>query len=421
MSRVTRLLWGAIGLVGVGCGAGEGLTPDEGGGAESDASDSSDSGGGSECEAGARRCDGNELVECKASGVGETLVEACDDGFVCSEADGGGCMELLCEPDALSCAENEVVRCSADGRSLEPQQDCGDEVCSEGTCVEPVCDDSQRRCQQGVVQACSSDRLTWEEEEVCGAGTYCAGETATCEEQICVPDAVACDAHNRLETCNGDGSALISQQACGRGNYCYGTQCNAQWRYDFDTKSIAGWVTNSRYTNSFVTGTNATPWALAMTTSGSGYPYLEDGQYLDYPLPEYQVSALQFSFKVNRTDRDGGCLKLDGLQDGERVRITEVCQYGDPVTPAIWVRFGKLNDQGFYTNAMSSTVIHEANVWYDVRIVFNWDQQYFDLHIDGVQVKNNIAFLNNATSAVNLGLGVLGKDTQVTFDQILFE
>jgi len=93
------------------------------------------------CTPGAVYCQGSELRQCDAQGVGSQLIATCQQGQVC-DAPSMSCKSQACTPLQAVCQGNVSVVCNADGTGYLPGgTDCAAQgkTCQAGSCVGGGC------------------------------------------------------------------------------------------------------------------------------------------------------------------------------------------------------------------------------------------------------------------------------------------
>ncbi|MEE2779099.1 MAG: IgGFc-binding protein [Myxococcota bacterium] len=127
------------------------------------------------CQAGEKRCCGNNALTCEAGGTGW-------DSFPCTGATCSDGVCTGCEPGKALCDGNTVLQCAQDGSAFIPVVECAaDKICANGACMECYPQDGQ--CNGFVAQRCNIDGI-WEDQEDCGA----SGKN--CFEGFCVSPCV---------------------------------------------------------------------------------------------------------------------------------------------------------------------------------------------------------------------------------------
>ena len=92
------------------------------------------------CEPDTRRCVGDSVEACDASGNGFGVVEVCN-----TACRGGECVEPVCAPGDRRCAGDEVEICAEDGLGYRFRRAC-DTGCVDGDCLDPICEPFTQRC-----------------------------------------------------------------------------------------------------------------------------------------------------------------------------------------------------------------------------------------------------------------------------------
>lgn len=232
-----------------------------------------------DCEPGARRCEGADVVECDPDGLGEALVASCGDGDLCL---GGACVPAECTPGTMACAGQNLTRCSPAG-TVQVESDCAANdawcdptqtpprcvpqvceprraacvpdaeayvvcddlgsatgapvVCDEGTfcvdgaCSGAICTPSASFCATPSQRAVCDDRGADFVSTACASGTYCveSGGAAACVPQVCVPNSTACtDSRDGVRVCDPFGSGWLATTPCSRSTYCDAAECVPQ-------------------------------------------------------------------------------------------------------------------------------------------------------------------------------------------------
>jgi hypothetical protein len=116
------------------------------------------------CSAGARRCNGAQLEECRADQKGYSAVQpACVSAALCREDAPGQahCEPPTCAPGDYSCEGRQLRRCSEDRSAWLVVDRCiSAPLCNAGTklCEPPVCQLGEQRCTGSVLERCNADQ-----------------------------------------------------------------------------------------------------------------------------------------------------------------------------------------------------------------------------------------------------------------------
>jgi len=194
------------------------------------------------CEAGSRRCNGDDLEECPDA-LSWVLRRFCPAG--CEDA---ACLDPICEPFSVRCQDLTPQTCSARGAAWVDGEPCR-ATCRDGRCDElppGACVPGAERCD-GLVREVCGDGLAWEIAEEC-AQACVAGRCTRCR-----PGVLECHG-DTLEACSGDGSTFLPAEDCEHG--CFGAECavcapgarrcGEEERVEVCDAQGRGWVNHSR-------------------------------------------------------------------------------------------------------------------------------------------------------------------------------
>ena len=229
------------------------------------------------CEPGARRCQGDTVLECQDAGA-EAVVEECTDPLLCED---GECVEAQCEEGTLSCLGEVLVRCAPNGAGItvadcansggycteEPEPHCEpracdpgarrctddllaveacddrgtawlngepcltDELCNRGECVPRECEAGTQDCNGVRVYTTCNETGDDSVTDACDEGFFCldAGDTISCEPQTCEPGNRLCrEGEETVEICDDLGSGYNDVVECEGTQFCSGGFCSAQ-------------------------------------------------------------------------------------------------------------------------------------------------------------------------------------------------
>jgi hypothetical protein len=116
------------------------------------------------CSAGARRCNGAQLEECRADQKGYSAVQpACVSAALCREEAPGQahCEAPTCAAGDYSCDGRQLRRCSEDRSAWLVVDRCISAPLCNATaklCEPPVCQLGQQRCTGSVLERCNADQ-----------------------------------------------------------------------------------------------------------------------------------------------------------------------------------------------------------------------------------------------------------------------
>jgi len=171
----------------------------------------------------------------------------CPTPRVCDQAD-GHCVQCVSSPDCeegLTCVANTCRRtCSSDNECTAIgllcdltngacsrcvyDSDCPDVYhCASGRCELDSCETGSGYCEGDTLYSCNAAGNGYQSTS-CDTGTTCVeGEQANCQDQICTPGAVECNAAaTELITCAEDGLSIESSVDCtATDEICYQEQC----------------------------------------------------------------------------------------------------------------------------------------------------------------------------------------------------
>jgi hypothetical protein len=179
------------------------------------------------CVANSTFCQGNDVYQCDALGLGSSLSQTCTLGYYhCApySASQAYCSYNACTPGAAMCSANVATKCNAQGTGAEPGgTDCSpDGVCDYyGThaCKPKVCESNTTFCKDGNINYCQDglSSYTWTncpDDAPCGQSN---GGLA-CVPYKCWPDLKTC-LGNQVGVCAADGMTLASvKQDCAATN-----------------------------------------------------------------------------------------------------------------------------------------------------------------------------------------------------------
>ena len=160
------------------------------------------------------------------AGLGEPCVENrdCATGFLCAA---GRCVLPAnlggCEPNRKRCNGADVEQCGADGLGWSLVTTCPT-GCSSGACRPQICSPGARRCEGDATEQCTPAGDGWALVQVCAS--HCDPATGACKAPICTPFSTRCDpgGANAVQTCDSFGAAYVSTP-CATGKICDGGRC----------------------------------------------------------------------------------------------------------------------------------------------------------------------------------------------------
>ena len=188
------------------------------------------------CTLGARRCasDGVEQCALDASGTqGWQLVEPCPAGC---DPSTDSCVALACNPLAVRCSPTDpstVQTCAANGSSWSDAACATGQVCVNGACVVPGCTIGATECGPAGVEVCTAipgSPPAWQLVEACPLGCDASVQPPTCVQLACKPLDVRCSptAPNTVQSCASDDSGWVNASTCLAGTFCNDGSCAAQ-------------------------------------------------------------------------------------------------------------------------------------------------------------------------------------------------
>ncbi len=169
------------------------------------------------CTPNLRKCYGNSVFICNASGSGFLAPEDCGTEQFCRA---GVCLDQICDPSDALCEDDFNYKvCLNDGSDYGDPISCGaDSYCRNGTCHDQICDPDEIGCLGNATATCASDGSGWGAPTNCGANQYC--DSGECKDQACVPNTWSCDGDTARRQCLSDGSGFDAPEDCGLGRYC---------------------------------------------------------------------------------------------------------------------------------------------------------------------------------------------------------
>jgi hypothetical protein len=148
----------------------------------------------------------------------------CGDGLTCvsntcrrSCVSDNDCTALgqLCDFSSGSCA-----RCLTDSHCPAAYN------CSTGRCQLDACEQGSGYCDGNALYVCSASGNGYQYQYCSYNQTCVAGEQASCQNHICTPGAVECNAEGTaLITCAADGLSVETSTACTNDDVCYQGAC----------------------------------------------------------------------------------------------------------------------------------------------------------------------------------------------------
>lgn len=161
-------------------------------------------------------------------GIGEAclLNGDCATGFVCTgsrcalPANLGGC-----EPATKRCNGAEVEQCTADGLGYARTETCVT-GCTGGACRPQVCTPGAQRCAGEAAEACTPTGDGWALVQICA--THCNPDTGRCRSPACAPFSARCDPSGAANVwvCDSYGSGYVIT-ACATGEACVRDRCQS--------------------------------------------------------------------------------------------------------------------------------------------------------------------------------------------------
>lgn len=188
---------------------------------------------GATCKPGRAFCQGQALYKCDSQGRTSTLVMTCAPGLYCRDDEGNdGCSAQACTPGAALCNGTVATVCLNDGSGPKPGGvDCDDnkQRCYAGACRDQACTPGTKLCQHDDVYLCGNngtDLTLWAD---CQAKEVCDGDLNACRAKLCDPGKSQCDG-SRAVICNAYGSGWLpdSQDCAVDGQVCSGGTCQKQ-------------------------------------------------------------------------------------------------------------------------------------------------------------------------------------------------
>lgn len=178
------------------------------------------------CPPDSRSCVGNQRVLCNAEGSGfetESCADDCASEHGCS-CSAGECVARICTPDSGQCVATGLRRCNASGTGWSSPEAC-DDICVGGACVSSTCTAGATQCSGAILLTCNALGTGYEVTDCGAASRVCRteGNTSSCVDRACTPDAVRCSADNTaILACDASGTSesrepCESDQRCDRG------------------------------------------------------------------------------------------------------------------------------------------------------------------------------------------------------------
>ncbi|MBO4349673.1 MAG: metallophosphoesterase [Proteobacteria bacterium] len=149
------------------------------------------------CIAGEKKCNGDELVECRKNEencLDWAVLEDCAASGASCRSDKLACASCeTCDSGTKKCTDNGVAECTPDGNGCAEWT--VDEICNSGEhcdenelkCVPGctnVCEDGETKCGDTEILTCQmgeSGCYEWVTSETCEFGKICTGETPQCD------------------------------------------------------------------------------------------------------------------------------------------------------------------------------------------------------------------------------------------------
>jgi hypothetical protein len=231
----------------------------------------------SDCQAGARRCDGSTVMVCKADGSAESAEETCAAPQTCAD---GQCVNTACVPNTKFCKDGSIWKCDSTGGGSALSQLCGanqfclasdddaecsdtsciageatcdgdvatkckpdgsgpaaggtdcakaEQVCHLGKCQARTCAASERLCQHDDVYLCDGSGTSMTLLVDCEAAEVCDGNAGACRPRVCEPGKLDCDT-SRVVQCNqfGSGWEQSGSDCAAQGQVCVDGACKKQ-------------------------------------------------------------------------------------------------------------------------------------------------------------------------------------------------
>lgn len=131
--------------------------------------------------AGAKRCSGNQLQQCRENLTGWDTLTVCPTSNSCDPT--SGCLPTLCTNDDYRCNDVTLERCVNQVWTSEAVCETSALCDAKGhVCTPPSCDPGQRECFQSVLKRCNGTRDGWDELETCRGTFVCSPITKRCEQ-----------------------------------------------------------------------------------------------------------------------------------------------------------------------------------------------------------------------------------------------
>ena len=180
------------------------------------------------CESDTNYCKGGDAYSCTENGTSEVLSDNCTASEYC---EAGTCIPTSCTPATPACAGELTGVCNAEGSGVDTSSgtDCAaetDMACYGGNCLDVICEGTSF-CEEQTRRSCTLNGTSSSLLSTCTASQFCSesGGVATCQSQLCTPDALACDG-NRATTCLPDGSGYAAGgTTCTAQEFCVGGSC----------------------------------------------------------------------------------------------------------------------------------------------------------------------------------------------------
>ena len=385
------------------------------------------------------------------------------DGFCVDCTDINGCNDFPSDNNPCTdaaCVANVCDNVNNNSNSCSDEVGCTDTACSDGVCVvdninagcfiDETClennttkgltgNDQCQACVAGTNQeawtplnsgVCNDDNsCTYD--DACSLGT-CAGVAYSCNEHgSCDGDGTCtCEIGYDGDTCDvcaegyqdndNDGSCYVSctsdaapvcmangfgcNDSSGSASCACGGSATEYFSDDFEDNNYDGWILDSNNVEIVASEINGSNYALQITNYEQGH-----GEGISRDINSDQPASMSYYFKYSGANLGVGYMTFSHYDDmiGMDMELGGL-QLADD---------GKLSQLGGH-NPISATAL-STDTWYFIEISFDWDDNKYDVYIDGELGKAGILMSDaTATDITAIEYHNFSANTTLTIDEV---
>jgi hypothetical protein len=162
-----------------------------------------------------------DLLVCNADRDGFELVTPCGSQALCNSVRGQeGCEPAVCSAGARRCNGAQLEQCRADQQGYTPLQPaclsaalCREDAPGQAHCEPPTCAAGDYSCDGRELRRCKEDRSAWLVVDRCISAPLCNAATQRCESAVCQLGEQRCTG-SVLERCNADQNGFAPLVDC---------------------------------------------------------------------------------------------------------------------------------------------------------------------------------------------------------------